>query len=182
MTPAPSDSWTSGPGAPGERRVHLAAFVLPVHEGRVLLARHSYGPALWAMVGGAVQEDESVEAAARREVLEETGLGVETDRMVGFADRSDLSLYVFSGRVVEGLPDSPTPQAGEIQELRWFTAEELAGATDVFEMARLLGAGLLAVGAGGGGWTRRELTWPSGEVVPVYLDLGGSGPATAAAT
>jgi len=74
------------------------------------------------MVGGMAEPGESVDAAARREVLEETGLEVTTDRMVAIIDRGDLVVFVFEGEVLGG---AERPQEGEIAELRWFTPGEL---------------------------------------------------------
>jgi 8-oxo-dGTP diphosphatase len=62
-------------------RVANAAIVLFVdREGRILL-QHRDGnaprfPNLWGFVGGAIEEGESPEAAARREVFEETGMSL----------------------------------------------------------------------------------------------------------
>lgn len=119
-----------------ERETRLACFVLPLREGRVLLARHTYAYSdLWAMVGGMAEPGESVDAAARREVLEETGLEVTTDRLVALVDRGDIVIFVFEGRVLSG---TELPQADEIAELRWFTQDELLSA-NAFDLVVQLG-------------------------------------------
>ncbi len=62
-------------------RIADAAIVLLVdRQGRILL-QHRDGnaprfPNLWGFVGGAIEEGESPEEAARREVYEETGLTI----------------------------------------------------------------------------------------------------------
>ena len=151
---------------PSERTVGVAGFVLPVRDGEVLLARHTYGPALWALVGGMALPGEPVHEAARREALEETGLRVAIGRLVAFADLQTLALFVFAGRPEDG--SGPlVPQAAEIAELRWFDAAAVASA-EVFEFSRALALGLLGEAPGRG--VRRSFTWPDGSTVPVHLE------------
>ena len=51
-------------------------------QGRVLLQRRADN-GLWALPGGAVDPNESVSEAVHREVLEETGLEIRVERLVG---------------------------------------------------------------------------------------------------
>lgn len=123
------------------RQTGVGCFVLPVRDGRVLLARNSYRfPATWLMVGGMAEPGESLEAAARREALEETGLDITPEALVAVADRGSLIMFVYAGRVNGGFESR---QAEEISELRWFTAEELSDPA-VFDLARQVGGTLLA--------------------------------------
>jgi 8-oxo-dGTP diphosphatase len=57
--------------------------VLLLRDGKILLGRRrgSHGAGDWAPPGGHVDEGESAEATARREVLEETGLVIERTRV-----------------------------------------------------------------------------------------------------
>ncbi len=57
------------------------------HHGRVVLVRHWYAPGVWTLPGGGIERGESAEAAAIREVKEETGLTVQRiDRTLGVYD------------------------------------------------------------------------------------------------
>ncbi len=68
-------------------------------QDRVLLIRHTYVPG-WYLPGGGVDVGETIEQAARREVLEETGLGVDGLALFGLyynttASRRDhVALFV----------------------------------------------------------------------------------------
>ena len=57
------------------RPPHQGALACLDVDGRVLLVRQSYRPG-WTLPGGSVRPGEPPEAAARREVLEETGLAL----------------------------------------------------------------------------------------------------------
>ncbi|XP_062359656.1 oxidized purine nucleoside triphosphate hydrolase isoform X2 [Cinclus cinclus] len=58
----------------------LFTLVLVVQPSRVLLGmkKRGFGAGLWNGFGGKVQPGESIEEAARRELLEESGLTVDT--------------------------------------------------------------------------------------------------------
>ncbi len=62
-----------------------AAGTLPVRHGKVVLVRRCVEPAVgtWSWPCGYVEVDETVEAAARRETLEECGLSVTLGEMLG---------------------------------------------------------------------------------------------------
>jgi 8-oxo-dGTP diphosphatase len=64
------------------RQPQIGVGVLVFRNGQLLLGqrRGSHGAGTWAPPGGHLEFGESVEACARREVLEETGLHVETVR------------------------------------------------------------------------------------------------------
>lgn len=126
------------------RCADLAAFVLLVEGGRVLLVKQSYGPRLWALPGGMANPGETLEEAAAREAREETGLEVRLGGLVAVADCGQLLLAVFAGAVRGG---QMRPEPGEIEELRWFSLDDLASVDGCsFALARELAAACLAGG------------------------------------
>ncbi len=67
----------------------LGAAAVIIHDGRVVLIRRGQPPDAgeWSIPGGAVELGESVEAALRREVREETGLEVAVGELLEIYER-----------------------------------------------------------------------------------------------
>lgn len=108
-------------------------------EGRVLLVRHTYGRLNWDLPGGAAEADESVEGAAVREVMEETGLHVVVDRMIGriYCDPGvDMHHFLFLCRPVapEAAPIANSP---EISECGYWPVEALPRPISDFTIRRI---------------------------------------------
>lgn len=112
------------------------------HEGRLLLELRSDCDE-WGLPGGAVEPDEYIEDALRREVFEETNLvvthpepfGVFSDasRIVAYPDGSVVRLISFVYRVeVEDM--SPLQTSEESLDLRFFDREGLRD-LDIVETA-----------------------------------------------
>jgi len=84
----------------------VVAGTIPELDGRVLLTRRSIEPARgkWTYPGGFVDWGEAVEAAAVRETLEETGLEVELDGLLGVYSYpgTPTVIVVYRARVVGG--------------------------------------------------------------------------------
>lgn len=97
---------------------------------RVLLLRGAPGKRIWANkyngIGGHVERDEDVYAAARREVREETGLEVEDLRLAGLINidggqPAGILLFVFTATSRWGEPIS-----SEEGSLEWIARDRLA--------------------------------------------------------
>lgn len=91
----------------------------------ILLVRHSYGPDCWALPGGGIGRSEAPEAAARRELAEETGLAAERIVLVEVIDeelsRSPHRCYLFYA-ICDGLA---RPDGREVTEARFFAPHSL---------------------------------------------------------
>lgn len=121
---------------PAHPRLAVGAVVFK--NGNVLLVKRGRPPGKgnWAIPGGNVQLGESLEAAARREVLEETGIVVETgeqvytfESIVKDEDEKVQYHYVivdFAAEYIEGKLE-PGDDAADV---RWVAPSEL-GALDV---------------------------------------------------
>lgn len=100
-----------------------------VRDGsRVLLGRkkRGFGVGKWNGFGGKVEPGESLEEAARRELMEEAGIEVDQMRSVGRlsftfdTDDPELDVHVFEARSVIGEVRESEEMAPE-----WFDAEKL---------------------------------------------------------
>lgn len=106
------------------RPVRLGARIVPVRaDGQLLFVRHSYMPG-WFFPGGAVDRGETTEAAALRELWEETGLrptAAPTFVGIQFAEEAGVSDHV----TVYAVPVTGTPQAQgwEISEICFAPAD-----------------------------------------------------------
>ena len=129
-----------------EPTVRRAARVVLLDEaGRVLLVRFEYGGRRWWVApGGGLEEGETHEGAARREVEEETGLNL---RELGPWVWSREHVFRFEGRfyrqveryfvaAVTAFTPHPTVTGLEeslvLRDLRWWTLEELDATTEEF--------------------------------------------------
>ena len=115
-----SDSSTS----PACFRIAVSAVIL--EQGNVLLA-HRRDIDWWNLPGGGMEIGETVDEALHREVLEETGLEVEIERLVGVYSKPQkhevvltFSCYVTGGTLRE---------TEETRECRYFAPDNLPSNT-----------------------------------------------------
>ncbi|MYT12182.1 MULTISPECIES: NUDIX domain-containing protein [unclassified Streptomyces] len=98
------------------------AGVVVREDGRVLVIKRADNGA-WEAPGGVLELDERPEEGACREVLEETGIKVETERLTGVYKnmKRGVVALVFRCRPVGG----EERMSDESVDVRWFTREEV---------------------------------------------------------
>ncbi len=120
--------------APDAFTVSVDIVLLTLREERlqVLLIRRGIPPfeGWWALPGGRVRMDEDLDAAARRELQEETGVErfeghLEQLATYGTPERDPRGRVVTVGYLAL-MPDLPVPVAGtDAADARWWPADEL---------------------------------------------------------
>ena len=113
-----------------QKRATQAVSVALVAAGRVLLVKRGRAPAkdLFAFPGGKVETGETLEQAARRELLEETGLTAGALKQVAVLDIQPeeghgvaYELHVFGATD----PDGVLAPADDAAAAGWFSLEEM---------------------------------------------------------
>jgi len=108
---------------PDPHRMVVAVFVCIEQEDSILLVRQGTGDRYWSLPGGVVEAGETLEAAAAREVKEETGFEVRLGHLVGVYSKpsEDALAVTFSGKVTGGHLQADN----EILECRFFRYDGL---------------------------------------------------------
>jgi 8-oxo-dGTP diphosphatase len=118
---------------PDVPRVAVGAIVFK--DGRVLLVKRGRPPSQdqWAIPGGRVELGETLQAAAEREIHEETGLTIRARDPAYIFDviqRDDAGRVRFHYVIVDLLADylAGEPRPGDdAREARWVAPQDLAG-------------------------------------------------------
>src|SRR5688572_33447954 len=99
-----------------------AAFVFDA-EGRLLLLRHGYDGLRWGPPGGRMEPGEDPLDTVVRETLEETGVDVAVEHLIGlYRLESGFAAYAFACRVVAGA--AAIKDLAEIVDLGWFAPDD----------------------------------------------------------
>ena len=120
-----------------------------VVDGRILLVQRGRPPSAgsWSIPGGRVEEGETLAAALRREVAEETGLDVEPGDLVGWVERISAEHHFvildFHAALAGGGRDgagAPEPTGGDdATAARWVPLADLGTLALVDGLADFLG-------------------------------------------
>lgn len=98
-----------------------------VASGRVLMIRRRVreGRLLWAFPGGKVEQGETAETAAVREVLEETGLTVESAGVLGSRVHPDTGrpIAYIACTATAGKARAAAPE--EVAEVAWLALDDI---------------------------------------------------------
>lgn len=113
-------------GTPHFPRTDPAVIVLATDsQGRALLGRQPiWTPGMYSCLAGFVEPGETLEDAARREVLEESGVRLRAVTYAGCQPWPFPSSLMIAFRA-EAEDDEPRPDPHEIEDVRWFTREEV---------------------------------------------------------
>jgi len=117
-----------------KKKVGVGVGIMLLKGGKVLLGKRNDDPekadselsgeGTWTMPGGKMEFGESLEEAAMREVLEETGIIIDKDklRIISLSnDMTEKAHFVTIGFLYEGDVDEPeTMEPEEITEWKWF--------------------------------------------------------------
>jgi len=131
--------------------VDLVVLTIRDDELCVLLVRRGEAPykGQWALPGGFVRPDEDLDAAAARELHEETGLSaddVHVEQLATYgAPRRDPRMRVVSVAYLALAPDLPVPQSGtDAAAARWTAVASIQGQRHrlAFDHERILDDGL----------------------------------------
>jgi ADP-ribose pyrophosphatase YjhB (NUDIX family) len=116
-----------------KKRPQIAASAAVFRDGKVLIARRGKPPHLWSLPGGRVEMGETLEAAAAREVLEETGVVCEIADFAGHREMmlrdeggnlyAHFVIAAFAARWKSG-EAKPGPEASEVV---WVNPDSVAG-------------------------------------------------------
>jgi 8-oxo-dGTP diphosphatase len=131
------DSMNSADSKQYPDRPCLAVGAIVFRDGRVLLVQRGQPPAEgeWAIPGGSVEIGETLQQAAQRELLEETGIVIQAGEPCFIFDviqtdpdgrvRFHYVVIDLLADYVEGFPRA----GGDAADARWVSADELAGLT-----------------------------------------------------
>ena len=117
----------------GNRFQLTGASVILYRDGKILLQQRKDN-GCWGYHGGRVELGEAVEDAAKRELLEETGLVADSLRLYGvFSGKEQHHVYPDGNEaeiidivyLCDSFHGTPAAQESEVKDLRWFEFDRI---------------------------------------------------------
>lgn len=108
-----------------------------IHENRVLLARHTYGGGKGKLIvpGGYVEHGETPQQALVREYIEETGITIKPEDIIGIRFNMHDWYIAFRAKYVSGEPMSDNDENSEVL---WVDVDEALSREDVPDLTKKL--------------------------------------------
>jgi len=103
------------------------------NEGKLLLLKNRQGT--WGILGGPVEQGESVEGTVHREAMEEAGIKVKIVSSLGMRTVKDSFIVSFACKFVSG---EIKLQEEEVSEFKWVELDELGSLKLTFKELPLL--------------------------------------------
>jgi len=94
-------------------------------QGRVLLARHSYGPPIWTLPGGGMARGEDPQQAAIREMKEELGCGLADLTAIDAGEEPIAGSHNTRHIIVARLVGEPVPDMREVVAVAFVDPKDL---------------------------------------------------------
>eukprot|EP00731_Ephydatia_muelleri_P024771 Em0016g1042a len=125
--PTGEDPRASDMGLVLKRNVCYVVGMVLMQEGKVLLIQEAKESCRgsWYLPAGRVEPNETLEAAVKREVLEEAGLECEPDALISVEYRSRSWVrFTFTGHTTGGVLKTPDKADKESIQAEWFPCDE----------------------------------------------------------
>lgn len=101
--------------------------MLVVKGDRALMGRQAaWRPGFWSCLAGFVEPGETLEQAAAREVMEESGIRCTDVADYLFCQPWPFPSSLMVGMIIEAETDEVTVDVTELESARWFTRDEVA--------------------------------------------------------
>lgn len=131
-----AEFYYQNPNAPAPNRpIHLGSAVIVIHQNKILMEYRSDSD-YWALIGGGLDMNESLETCAIRELYEEAGIKIATSDLKFYKVYSDPSRIVKypDGNILRSITTAfytninyphSLKCSEESRELKYFTVDEI---------------------------------------------------------